>query len=329
MNIIKIEDKQRLNNFLIKQKHSQFLQSWEWGEFQVKTGKKIFRLGVKKDGELIAALTLIKKDLFLGKSYFYAPHFPIINYELRINNYELFDFLFKEIERLARTENCIFLRFDPGNKFKIQDLGFRIQKTIDVQPSKTLILNIEKSEEEILKSMHQKTRYNIRLALKKGVVVKEIKDINSQFDEFWNLMQETEKRDGFRLHSKEHYRKMLNLDSGSLRLIGAFYKEKLIVVNIVSFFGDMVTYVHGASSSENRNLMAPYALQWETIKIAKAQGYKYYDFYGIDEDKWPGVTRFKKGFSGEEINYPGTFDLIFNSMQYSAYKFLRKLRRMV
>ena len=122
---------------------------------------------------------------------------------------------------------------------------------------------------------------------------------------------------------------MLNLDSDSLRLIGAFYKEKLIAVNIVSFFGDMATYVHGASSSENRNLMAPYALQWETIKIAKTQGHKYYDFYGIDENKWPGVTRFKKGFSGEEANYPGTFDSAFNSIQYSIYKILRKLRRMV
>jgi lipid II:glycine glycyltransferase (peptidoglycan interpeptide bridge formation enzyme) len=187
---------------------------------------------------------------------------------------------------------------------------------------------LEKSEEEILKSMHQKTRYNIKLALKKGIVVKEIQNIKNNFDEFWSLMQETESRDDFRLHSKEHYQKMLNLDSSLLKLIGAFYKDKLIAVNIVSFFGDMVTYVHGASSSENRNLMAPYALQWETIKIAKQKGYKYYDFNGIDERKWPGVTRFKKGFSGYKINYLGTFDLVFNSMEYSIYKALRKLRRM-
>ncbi len=337
MNIVNIEDKQSLNNFLIKQKHSQFLQSWEWGEFQKKAGNKVFHLGIEEDAKLISVITFIKKDLFLGKSYFYAPRVLINNEEssnlaggLKINN------LFNRIKKIAQAEKCIFLRFDPINKFQISDSKFharqpigQIQKTIDIQASKTLILNIEKSEDEILKSMHQKTRYNIRLALKKGVVVKEIKDVNSKFDEFWNLMQETESRDGFRLHAKRHYQNILSLDSDSLKLIGAFYKEKLIVANIVSFFGDMVTYVHGASSSEDRNLMAPYALQWETIKIAKEEGYKYYDFNGIDENKWPGVTRFKKGFGGEEINYPGTFDLVFNSLQYNVYKFLRKLRRMV
>lgn len=332
MNIIEIEDREQLNNFLIKQKHSQFLQSWEWGEFQISNGNKIFRLGLEKNGELISAITLIKKPLFLGKSYFYAPRFSIINEGLRIKNYKLYYFLFSEIKKIAKTEKCIFLRFDPVGKFQISDLpdrlaGFRFQikKTIDIQPAKTVILNLEKSGDELLKLMHQKTRYNIRLAQKKGVVVQEIKDVNSRFDEFWNLMQETEQRDGFRLHAKEHYRKILNLDF--LKLIGAFYENRLIAVNIVSFFGDMVTYVHGASSSKNRNLMAPYALQWETIKIAKQKGYKYYDFYGIDEKKWPGVTRFKKGFHGEEINYPGTFDLVFNFLQYKIYQVLRKLRR--
>jgi lipid II:glycine glycyltransferase (peptidoglycan interpeptide bridge formation enzyme) len=75
--------------------------------------------------------------------------------------------------------------------------------------------------------------------------------------------------------------------------------------------------------------MAPYLLQWEIIKKAKAAGCKYYDFFGIDEKKWPGVTRFKHGFSGEEIKYPGTFDMIFNLTSYNLYRILRAIRRFV
>jgi lipid II:glycine glycyltransferase (peptidoglycan interpeptide bridge formation enzyme) len=85
--------------------------------------------------------------------------------------------------------------------------------------------------------------------------------------------------------------------------------------------------MHGASASKYRNVMAPYLLQWHAIKLAKNLGYKYYDFYGVDEDKWPGVTRFKKGFGGREVNYPGTFDLIFNRRWYSVYRMVRKARR--
>ena len=106
-------------------------------------------------------------------------------------------------------------------------------------------------------------------------------------------------------------------------------ERKIIAGNIVSFFGNTATYVHGASSNEYRNVMAPYLLQWEVIKIVQEKGYKYYDFYGIDEKKWPGVTRFKLGFSGNIVEYPGTFDLAFDNLWYNMYKVLRKIRRLV
>jgi lipid II:glycine glycyltransferase (peptidoglycan interpeptide bridge formation enzyme) len=106
-----------------------------------------------------------------------------------------------------------------------------------------------------------------------------------------------------------------------------YYKNQVIAGNIVSFFGDTVTYVHGASSYEHRRVMAPYLLQWQVIKKAKEKGYRHYDFYGIDEEKWPGITRFKKGFGGEGIKYPGTYDLILNKKWYYVYKTLRYIRR--
>jgi len=361
MNLTELNQEQ-LNTFLSEQKHSQFLQSFEWGEFQERAGQKVWRLGIKKEEKLVAVVLLVKKNIGGGQSYLYCPRGPVfwfspINFSATAGfvleegpKLELWNFLFAEIKKIAQTENCLFLRLDPTDDLFIMDANFKVKQTIDVQPSKTLILNLEKSEEALLKEMHQKTRYNIRLAEKKGVTIREAR--TDEFEKFWTLMSETVERDGFRLHGKEYYKSMLQnslapnllrLSSGvskqervgvrlltselNMKLYFAEFDEKIIAANIISFFGDTVTYVHGASSNSDRNLMAPYLLQWEIIKQAKSLGCKYYDFYGIDENKWPGVTRFKKGFGGAEFNYPGTFDVIFNNFSYKAYQTLRWLRR--
>jgi len=298
------------------------VQSWEWGEFQERLKNKIIRLGVEEKEQLLCAATLTKKTLPMGKSYFYCPRGPIIISDLR---FKILDLLFKEVGKIAKKENAIFSRFEPRNELQITNYKLQITKTIDVQPAKTLILDLTKNENKLLAEMRQKTRYNIRLAEKKGVKIIEADGASSDFEEFWRLMAETKERDEFRLHNKEYYRKMLEVDF--IKLFLAEYKGEIIAGNIISFFGDTVTYIHGASGNKFRNVMAPYLLQWRAIKKAKKSGYKNYDFYGIDENKWPGVTRFKKGFSGEEIKYPGTYDLVFNKGLYGIYNILRNLRR--
>ncbi len=350
MQVIDITNKELLNNFLVNQKHSQFLQSWEWRESQETAGLgqcPVRRLVVEDNGNLVAVATIIKKLLPMGKSYFYCPRGPVTNFQFSISNFQsisndlifkynrIIKILFEEIEKIIGKENAIFLRLEP--QFTIQNSQFKIHRTIDIQPSKTLILDLNKSEEELLGNMHQKTRYNIRLAEKKGVKIKE--SGKERFREFWQIMKETEKRDGFRLHDRNYYKRMLKHSKHELklgrknefgiRLFLAEYKGKMIAVNIVSFFGDTATYMHGASSNEYRNMMATYLLQWHAIKLAKKLGYKYYDFYGIDEIKWLGVTRFKKGFGGKIFEYPGTFDLVFNKKWYIIYKVSRRLRRMI
>ncbi|MEA3449897.1 MAG: peptidoglycan bridge formation glycyltransferase FemA/FemB family protein [Patescibacteria group bacterium] len=309
-----------LNSFTASQKRSQFLQSWEWGEFQERTGKKVIRLGFEDDDKLFFAFTLIKNNLPLGMNYFYSPRVGVESL-----NKEQVELVFKEIKKIAKKEKILFFRLDLNKNLKFKILNFKFKKTIHVQPEKTLILNISRSGEELLQSMHKKTRYNIRLAEKKGVTVRQASE--ADFNVWWNIMKETKERDNFRLYSKEHYKKMLKINI--IKLYIAEFQEKIIAGNIIASFGDMATYVHGASSNKYRNVMAPYLLQWEAIKIAKEQGCKCYDFYGIDEDKWPGVTRFKQGFSGEEIIYPGTFDLIYYDFYYNLYQLLRKIRRMV
>jgi peptidoglycan pentaglycine glycine transferase (the first glycine) len=343
MKLIEITDKNKWNDFVGAQAHAEFLQSFEWGEFQEKVEEKIMRLGVEDDGEIIAVGTLIKKSLPLKMSYFYCPRGPITISDLRFPIFDLYNFLFGEIKKIAKKEKAIFLRFEPKKNENPLRRGSRrdkskivIRKSIDVQPSKTIMLDLSKSEEVLLATMHQKTRYNIRLAEKKGVKIIEAGE-NSPllfkegsgggFKDFWNLMEKTSGRDGFTSHEKDYYEKLLQTAPEMFKLFSAVYQDKVIAAGIFSFFGDTATYLFGASDNDRREVMAPYLLQWELIKKAKSAGCKFYDFFGIDGQKWPGVTRFKLGFSGLEMEYPGTFDVIFDSSKYFIYKILRLVRR--
>ncbi|MCX6798235.1 MAG: peptidoglycan bridge formation glycyltransferase FemA/FemB family protein [Candidatus Falkowbacteria bacterium] len=318
------------------------MQSWLWGELLVTEGRKITRLAYRSGPELLGVLTVEENVSYLGK-YYYAPKGPILKLDTgEASNFNSFNFI-KEFEELSRPKKIIFLRFEPSVDFlnglnlnnlpfesdslKLKSkLGIKLIKTKDIQPAKTLWLNLDKPSEQILAGMHPKTRYNIRLAEKKGVIVRAggIAD----WPAFWELMATTAGRDRFRLHSPAHYKKFLNYPD-FIKLFVAEYQGQIIAVGLFSYFANTVTYLHGASANSERNLMAPYLLQWEVIKRAQADGYKYYDFYGIDEKKWPGVTRFKLGFGGEVAAYPGTYDLVFRPTAYRLYTLLRRIKKII
>jgi lipid II:glycine glycyltransferase (peptidoglycan interpeptide bridge formation enzyme) len=179
--------------------------------------------------------------------------------------------------------------------------------------------------------MKQKARYNIKVAEKHGVRARISNQPEKDFEEFWRLMQLTAKRDKIKSHPKDYYFKQLSFFGGDkngvteMKLFLAEWRNKIIAANIVVFFGGRATYLHGASDYEKRHLMAPYLLQWEQIKEAKKHGCAKYDFWGIDEKKWPGVTRFKKGFGGEEVEYLGAWDYVFQPTWYKVYRLARKL----
>jgi len=285
-----------------------FLQSQVWADFQKSINRKTWRL----DRALV-----IKYNLPFKKSYLYSSRC--------VENFLSESFL-GEIRKIAKKENAIFYKVEPScakaseGESEILLKNFEFKKSQNIQPTKTLILNIRKPEKELLEQMHYKTRYNIGLAEKKGTLIK--KDKN-KFEDFWRLIQGTTERDGFRPHPKEYYRKMLEIPGVELFL--ADFKNKIIAANIVVFYEKQAIYLHGASDYEYRNLMAPFLLQWSQILEAKKRGCIEYDFWGINEKKWPGVTRFKKGFGGREVSYPGAFDLIFQPTWYKIYKFARKV----
>ncbi len=328
MDIAEIKSQEDFNNLSSLQEPASFLQSWQWKNFQEEQGNKVFCLSLKERGEFLSAGLFIKKRLLFNKNYLYCPRGPVTGPKHKNENHAeyLFSFL-NQVKNFTRKEKIVFVRFEPLLETnKINFNSSYIKKTIAIQPGKTLILDLAFSENELLEKMHSKTRYNIRLAAKKGVKVKELG--SDQFDSFWDLMQKTSQRDGFRLHPKKHYESLFKSRDNLVKIFAAIYEDKIIAVNMVSFFANTATYVHGASDYEFRKLMAPYALQWHCIKKSKELGYKYYDFYGIDEEKWPGVTRFKKGFGGRVLEYPGTFDFIISKNWYFFYNILRKLRRM-
>ncbi|MDP2944633.1 MAG: peptidoglycan bridge formation glycyltransferase FemA/FemB family protein [bacterium] len=318
---------------------AEFLQSWRWGEILKAEGAKVLRVGARlTGGEILAAATIIKKPLAGGYAYWYSPRGAVFKPDLAEEKRRgIENFLYEEIKKI--DSSAIFLRIEPkeleepgkdalttGNGLKNASGRFKIKKTLDLQPGQTLILDLADSEEELLKRLRQKTRYNISLAAKKGVEIKE--GSAADFSEFWRLLNLTGARDNFRLHGAEHYRNLL-APSDFIKLFLASYNGKNIAAGLFCFWGDRATYLHGASDNEFRNVMAPYLLQWSVIKKAKEGGYRYYDFYGISDKKWPGVTRFKLGFGGRTENYPGTYDVIFHPVLYGLYEFTRKLRRLI
>lgn len=304
MKLYEVATKEEWEQKMSVQVQAQFLQSWEWGEFQKRLNRQIWRLEI--EGEYVL---VIKMPLPLGRNYLYIPRTRV---ELTQSKLEV-------LRELAGQEKSLFVRIEPVRQ-DLRPLG--LIKTKQVQPTKTLMLDLSLSEDELLAQMHQKTRYNIRLAEKKGVKLLESKE--EQFVKFYDLLLDTYRRKAKGLHSRNYYQK-LYLDHIS-KIYFAEYGNKIICANMMIYYGDTMTYLHGGSSSADKNIMAPHLLQWEQIKLAKAQGYKFYDFWGIDEVKWPGVTRFKKGFGGFEVDYSGAWELPINKVLYRVYKIIKRFR---
>lgn len=331
--MLRVISKEELDSISSQLEHSQFLESSFWEEFQNSLGNKVWKYGFTDDNnnqELLGVCLVIQKRFPFNFGYLYTPRGPIIKNNLEDDQkIEISKNLFKQFRDICVQEfkiKNIFFRFEP----MFQPDGIKqIKKIKDFQPSRTLILDLSKTESELLKEMHEKTRYNIRLAEKKGVKIIKTNKEKESIEDFLNLIEKTSKRDNFKSHSKDYYEKMLKSSDSNIDLWIAKKDDKILCANIIINFGDTVTYVHGASSDEHKNLMAPHLLQWSQILWAKENNYKYYDFWGISKtddknDKWFGFTRFKKGFGGFEMSIPGTFDVVYDKKLYSLYNLIRK-----
>ena len=249
------------------------------------------------------------------------------------------------IKELAKKYNAIVYKAEPDilssdEEYRkiVTNLGYRIKDNAknfreEIQPRYVFRLDIKgKTEDEIFAGFHSKTRYNVRLATRKGVVVKE--GTREDLKEFHKIMVETGARDGFIIRPLSYFEKMYDnmVPGGHMKLLMAYYEDKPISGVIPIFYGNKTWYLYGASSNEHRNLMPNYLLQWEMIKMAIARHDDVYDFRGVSgvvDENHPqyGLYRFKKGFGATFTEFIGEVYIPFKPLTYSIYKFSEKTFR--
>ncbi len=315
-----------------------FTQAWFYGEWQEAMHRAVFRFAVKKNSETIGFFQVIEYPLAFFQNFLYIPHGPVVG---KINN-DVRDYFLKAFrQKLAETgkrENAAFARFDifspdsPSGDLPayFEIIPPRARRAAYFQPKYEWVLDIAKPESELLADMDAKTRYNIRLAEKKGV---EIKIFDSNFEQhldiFYDLLARTSFRNNFSLHPKNYYRIVLkNCEKNkNAFLVSAQSGGQVLAMNLILMFGETAYFLFGGSSDMMKNLMAPHLAQWRGITEAVRRGCTIYNFGGIDAGgerrSLEGVTRFKKGFGGRLSEYADSYDLILRPFWHGLYN-LRK-----
>lgn len=327
------ENKKESWDRFVKDQGGSFLQSWEWGEFQESLGRTIFRSAVVDGDTVLAQALYIKMVIPFGFNWYYVPHISSVDRQALV---KLLSFIKKQAiadrALLVHVDPHAFLASSDEKIFKdvFNNLNFRKRQNHSVQPVATVVIDLQNDLDQILSEMHKKTRYNIRLAKKKGVEIVWSKD-KKYIQEFVRLTQKTAKRQNITSHSYNYYKKLLQQES--LHLVNALHNGEVVASHIISIFGKQAVYVHGASSYEYRTLMSPYLLQWESIVKAKELGAEWYDLWGIqgtgkNTKAWQGITRFKKGFvkDGAQKEYLGLYMYVCRPIMFYLYSALRKVR---
>lgn len=233
-----------------------------------------------------------------------------------------------ELTTLGRKKNAIFIQLEPNAQ----------KGPIHLPPSHhplftkyTYVLDLTKSEEELLKAMHPKTRYNLKVAQKHGVIINED---NTAIEIYMSLMKETTGRQGFYAHDETYHRTMWNImnKAGMAHLFTATYHGQTLAAWIIFALDKTIYYPYGASSREHREVMAPTLMLWEIARWGKKNGYTSFDLWGAlginpdPKDPWFGFHRFKQGFAPTLIEFVGSYDLIINPLLYNLYKIVDRLR---
>jgi len=319
------EEKEKFNSLV-----SHPLQSWEWGEFRKKIGQKVIRLGVFEENKLISGFQITIHPLPHTKyAIIYLPRGPLPD-----------KLMLQALEKIGREENAIFVKMEPAvqrgsgfeniNQFLLKN---KCRPGKPNFPKYTFWLDLEKNDEELLKAMHPKTRYNLRLSQKYGVEVKE-NNSTEAFETHLELLFETTKRQGFYSHTKDYHRKMWETlyPAGIAHLLLATYKGKPLVSWVLFVFNNILYYPYGGSSREHKEVMPSYAMMWETIQFGKRKKCKIFDLWGTPGpnpsplNPWYGFHRFKLGFAPKLIEFIGTYDLVLNPHLYFLYNLTDKIR---
>jgi lipid II:glycine glycyltransferase (peptidoglycan interpeptide bridge formation enzyme) len=322
------EERDKYNRYVADHPIGHIFQSYEWGEIKGYSGWTPRRFVIENNREIRGAFSLLERKVpALGRVIFYVPCGPTINLE----DEEMLAMFTEQIKELSSKRKAMFVKLDPpiendNNRVKANLVNLGYEEVGEkgafegIQPRCVMHLDISDDLDAILARMESKWRYNIRLAERKGVMVRS-ETTKEDLKKFYEILLITGKRDGFLVRSYDYFAKVYDtlVPKGMGKLFVAEYQGSVIAATIAFSFGKKCWYVYGASSNEYRNIMPNHALQWAMIKWAKEKGCPVYDMRGIPCDLNPdhplhGLVRFKKGFGAKPIKYVGEYELRFSPL---------------
>ena len=339
MRLLENKDIENYKIFLENHERCNFQQSLEWGNVKTNWKKEVI-LSEDENGNIRGTLCVWIRKIPLFGNIMYSARGPVCD----LYNEEIIQDLEKGSDLLAKKYKAFVLRVEPDvlksdekfrnliikHKFKIKDDSKDFKD--EIQPRFVFRLNLKgKTEDEIFSAFHQKTRYNIRLATKKGVTIKE--GTKEDLKAFHNIMVETGERDNFLIRSLSYFEKMYDeMAPNHMKLLMAYYENEPIAGIIPIMYGNKTWYLYGASSNKHRNLMPNYLLQWTMIKQAIENKCDIYDFRGVSgvvDETHPqyGLYRFKKGFNAEFTEFIGEIYIPYKPIKYKIYKLAEKTFR--
>lgn len=326
------EDRQKYTEFLEHHERCNFQQSLEWGKVKNFWKNEVI-LAEDENNNIIGSLSVLLRKIPIFGYLMYSSRGPVCD----IHDEKVLKQLTDGAKELAKKYHAMVLKIEPDIKsddkeFReiVTKLGFKIKDDAkdfrdEIQPRYVFRLDIKgKTEDEIFKAFHSKTRYNVRLAGRKGVTVKE--GNREDLKDFHRIMIETGKRDGFMIRPLEYFEQMYDaLAPEHMKVLMAYYDGKPISGVIPIMYGNKTWYLYGASSNEHRNLMPNYLLQWEMIKLAISRSDDIYDLRGVSgvvDENHPqyGLYRFKQGFGAEFTEFIGELHIDYSPVRYKLYK---------
>jgi len=332
------------DEFVASHPAGHILQTSPWARLKSEFGWSSTRMVVRQDDKIVGGAQILFRRLPVG-TIAYVPKGPVIDLYDAASLGSLLD----EVHRACRERGAIALKIEPdvavdsarsGSRGEYwARLGFRPSEHA-IQPRRTIVIDIRPPESEILARIKSKTRYNIRLAARRGVHVYE--GTADDLPTFTRLMAITGERDEFGIRSPAYYERAYALfaPTGMAQLFVAEYREEPIAAIMVFACGAKAWYLYGASSNAHRERMPNYALQWAAIRWARVRGCTTYDLYGVPDhdlgileanfatrsDGLWGVYRFKRGFGGQLVRTVGALDFVYRPALYWGYRMLVRLR---
>jgi len=329
--------------FVAAHPHGSVLQMTNWARHKSRFGWKAQRVWLRQDGRLVAGAQILFRSAAMGLLRIaYIPHGPLVDWEDAEQTAVLFSqidlAIYEQRAGLLKIEPLLWQQDLPAPRWQtICDRHELQPETDSIQPPRTMLIDIRPEPDDILAAMKQKTRYNIRLAGRKGITVRE--GTADDLPAFNKLMQTTGARDEFGVHSPAYFRSVFELFSPreEVTLLMAEFEGQPLAGMMLFTAGQIGVYMYGASSNEERNRMPAYALQWAAIEGARARGCTHYDLWGVPDveeeqleaefttrsDGLWGVYRHKRGFGGDIVRTVGAADKIYNKLVHRLYQWRR------